>query len=198
MPIKKKKPSGTKKPLKEKKKSLRLADKLPKTKAPKKKAETPKETKPTAKKPVKQARPKKPSKAKGRMSRAELEELTKESLRKTLIGKREQIVAEAKIEIRNYIRGDNRQLVETALDDGDWSVIDLSEDINLRKLSAHRDMLIKIDEALRKLRENTYGICEDCGDEIAPERLRVLKFATYCRDCQEKRELLESIEKKVL
>lgn len=116
-------------------------------------------------------------------------------LRRLLVRKREDIVREAHVEIAKYIRGENRQLVETALDDGDWSVIDLSEDVNLRKLDIHRQNLQRIDEALRKLRENTYGTCEDCGDEINAERLRILPFAIYCRDCQEKREQMEAAER---
>ncbi len=120
-----------------------------------------------------------------------------EALRKLLIQKREQIVKEAKIEISKYIKGETRQLVDTALDDGDWSVIDLSEDISLRQLGAHREVMIKIDAALGKLQEGTYGICEDCGDKISEERLKVLPFAIYCKDCQEKIEQLEAIEKEL-
>ena len=75
------------------------------------------------------------------------------------------MLAEARNEISKYIKGETRQLVESVLDDGDWSVIDLSEDINLRRLSAHQASLVKIDESLRKLREGTYGICEDCGED---------------------------------
>ncbi len=122
-------------------------------------------------------------------------EAAKTALRKILIQRREGIVSEAKAEIKKYITGENRQLVETALDDGDWSVIDLSEDVSLRKLGAHRSTLLKIDEALRKLAEDTYGICEECGEEIAPERLKILPFAIYCRDCQERKELMEAVEK---
>jgi len=118
-----------------------------------------------------------------------------EALRKFLIQKREQIVKEAKIEISKYIKGETRQLVDTALDDGDWSVVDLSEDISLRQLSNHREVMVKIDAALGKLQEGTYGICEDCGGKISKERMKVLPFAIYCRDCQEKVEQLEAIEK---
>jgi DnaK suppressor protein len=81
------------------------------------------------------------------------------------------------------------------MDDGDLSVVDLAEDISLRQLSMHRDTLIKIDTALRKLREGTYGICEECGDEISEKRLNILPFAIYCVDCQEKKEIIEKIEK---
>ncbi|MBM4136221.1 MAG: TraR/DksA family transcriptional regulator [Nitrospira sp.] len=115
-------------------------------------------------------------------------------MRKVLIQKREEIVKEAKVEISKYIKGETRQLVDTALDNGDWSVVDLSEDISLQQLGRHRETLLKIDEALKKLAEGTYGICEECGEEISKQRLEVLPFAIYCRDCQEKREELEKIE----
>ena len=120
-----------------------------------------------------------------------------EALRKLLIQKREQIVKEAKIEISKYIKGETRQLVDTALDDGDWSVVDLSEDISLRQLSNHREVMVKIDAAIGKIQEGTYGICEDCGGRISAERLKVLPFSIYCRDCQEKIEQLEAIEKEL-
>jgi len=115
-------------------------------------------------------------------------------LKRQLILHREEIVREAKAEIGKYIKGETRQIVESVLDDGDWSVIDLSEDINFRRLATHREVLLKIDEALRKLREGTYGTCEDCGEEINIKRLKILPFAIYCRDCQEKREEIEKIE----
>jgi DnaK suppressor protein len=131
---------------------------------------------------------KKPKKAE-----AQTEEDRKERLRKLLVQKREGIVREAKAEIKKYITGEKRQLVETVLDDGDLSVMDLSEDISLRQLSTHRETLLKIDTALRKLTEGTYGVCEDCGDEIREERLKIMPFAIFCRDCQENRELMEKM-----
>jgi DnaK suppressor protein len=123
------------------------------------------------------------------------EEERKDVLRSSLIKKREELVKEAKSEISKYIRGETKQLVDTALDNGDLSIIDLSEDINLRQLSTHRETLLKIDESLRKIKEGTYGKCEDCGEDISVERLKVLPFAIYCIDCQEKRERIEELER---
>ncbi len=117
------------------------------------------------------------------------------ALRRELLRQRDVILGEAKKEIGRIISGENRQIVETALDDGDWSVIDLSEDISLKQLSTHRGNLAKIDEALRKLDEGTYGICEECGEEIDIERLKVLPFAIYCKEDQEKKEILEALER---
>jgi len=117
------------------------------------------------------------------------------ALKRQLLERRGTILKEAQAEIAKYIKGENRQLVETALDDGDWSVVDLSEDISLRQLGTHRETLRKIDEALRKIDEGTYGICEECGEEINANRLKILPFAILCRDCQEKKEELEAAER---
>ncbi|HSW62902.1 MAG TPA: TraR/DksA C4-type zinc finger protein [Dissulfurispiraceae bacterium] len=117
-----------------------------------------------------------------------------ERLRKVLVQKRENILKESKKEIKKQVSGENRQFVETVLDDGDLAVADVSEDINLKQLTAHRQMLIRIDAALTKLREGSYGICEECGCEIEEGRLKVMPFAICCRDCQELLEARDKIE----
>ena len=48
--------------------------------------------------------------------------------------------------------------------------------------------LAQIDDAIERIDENTYGLCEDCGIKIPKARLRVLPFAKYCVECQEKTE----------
>ncbi len=116
-------------------------------------------------------------------------------LKNTLLKKREEIVREAKEEIAKYVSGDARQLVDTAVDEGDWATVDISEDVNLMRLDAHRKLLINIDEALRKIREGTYGICEDCGEEISEKRLGVMPTATLCISCQENKEQMEAISR---
>jgi len=126
----------------------------------------------------------------------ESEEERRARLRKLLLDKRREILKEIRIDISKYIKGENRQLVDTALDDGDWSVVDLSEDISLRHLNSHREDLQKIDEAIRKIDEGTYGLCEDCGEEISEERLKILPYAIYCIDCKESREHIEEMERR--
>jgi DnaK suppressor protein len=118
-----------------------------------------------------------------------------EDLKRMLLRKRESVIQNTKEEVSKYISGESRQLVESALDGGDWSVIDLSEDLRLQKLGANSDTIVKIDESIRKLEEGTYGLCEDCGDEIRAERLKILPFAIRCRDCQEDHEELLAVEK---
>ena len=43
--------------------------------------------------------------------------------------------------------------------------------------------LKQIDEALAKMEHGTYGICEECGEEIPVARLKILPFAKLCIDC---------------
>lgn len=114
-------------------------------------------------------------------------------LKKALINKKAIILKEVKEEISKYVSGDNKQLVDTANDEGDWAQVDISEDLSLQRLSAQRKLMYNIDEAVRKIEEGTYGICEDCGEEISEKRLLVLPAATLCVDCQENREQAEAI-----
>jgi RNA polymerase-binding protein DksA len=51
-----------------------------------------------------------------------------------------------------------------------------------------------LDDALERLRLGLYGVCEECGEEISLERLRVMPFAAYCIDCQHQREHKKAVE----
>jgi len=114
-------------------------------------------------------------------------------LRRSLLGKKENILKEVKEEISKYVSGENKQLIDTANDEGDWAQVDISEDLSLQRLAAHRKLMYNIDEAVRKIEEGTYGVCEDCGEEISEKRLLVLPAATLCVDCQESREQVEAL-----
>lgn len=50
---------------------------------------------------------------------------------------------------------------------------------------ALEDDLRDVDDALQKIEDGDYGICEDCGREIPRERLLALPQARLCMDCQE-------------
>ncbi|MGE0593657.1 MAG: TraR/DksA family transcriptional regulator [Vicinamibacterales bacterium] len=82
-----------------------------------------------------------------------------------------------------------------ALDPSDSSEVDIQEDIELALIQMKAETLSKINEALRRLDEGTYGNCFECGDEIAEARLKALPFAVRCRDCEEARETAELRER---
>jgi DnaK suppressor protein len=51
-----------------------------------------------------------------------------------------------------------------------------------------RGKLMQIDEAFLRLKEGTYGQCEECGEPINPKRLRIVPFTRTCVDCQTDKE----------
>ncbi|MBI2123176.1 MAG: TraR/DksA C4-type zinc finger protein [Armatimonadetes bacterium] len=51
--------------------------------------------------------------------------------------------------------------------------------------SSVQAMLTQVEEALGRIEEGTYGICQRCGDPIDAARLRVLPYATLCIRCKE-------------
>ncbi|MCB9091153.1 MAG: TraR/DksA C4-type zinc finger protein [Halobacteriovoraceae bacterium] len=52
--------------------------------------------------------------------------------------------------------------------------------------------LRKIKRALKKIESHCYGECEECGAEIAMERLRARPTAELCIDCKEEQEKIEN------
>jgi RNA polymerase-binding transcription factor DksA len=54
-----------------------------------------------------------------------------------------------------------------------------------REIEAN-DRLGLIDDALQRLNRGTYGFCDECGEEIAIERLARSPFAPYCASCERK------------
>lgn len=54
----------------------------------------------------------------------------------------------------------------------------------LRIRDRERKLLGKINEALSRIEDGSYGICEDCGAEISEARLKARPVTTQCIDCK--------------
>ncbi|MFU8780999.1 MAG: TraR/DksA C4-type zinc finger protein [Kiritimatiellia bacterium] len=63
----------------------------------------------------------------------------------------------------------------------------------LKLAAGEGDSIFEIDEALDRIREKTYGVCEDCGCIIPTPRLKALPFARRCVACQSKIELIPNL-----
>lgn len=61
-------------------------------------------------------------------------------------------------------------------------------EFSLGLASNERKMLYELDDALKKIEEGTFGICEDCKSPIAKNRLKAVPSARLCVKCQEKKE----------
>lgn len=69
-------------------------------------------------------------------------------------------------------------------------------ELSLLLTSREKEKLSAINEALEKIEEGTYGICEECGERIGLGRLKVMPLARLCVSCQSKFEEEQSIQKK--
>ena len=47
-----------------------------------------------------------------------------------------------------------------------------------------REQMAEVERALHKFEEGTYGLCDTCGQPIAPERLEALPWANFCLSCR--------------
>jgi len=113
---------------------------------------------------------------------------TFEVVRKKLTGMRQDIIREAKAEVDQILNEEDRY--NGVSDDGDFADVASRDAMQASKLTRHRSQLRVIEEALRKINEGTYGICDDCGEKIPAGRLNVMPFALRCVDCQERHEIL--------
>jgi RNA polymerase-binding protein DksA len=73
-------------------------------------------------------------------------------------------------------------------DAGDESVRLHDRDLSTHIGEADAARLLEIEQAQVRLTEGTYGICEDCGEPIDPERLELVPEARRCAPCQEAHE----------
>jgi len=56
------------------------------------------------------------------------------------------------------------------------------------KLLARKEQLFLIDEALKRLQREEFGICQLCHQEIGRKRLEAVPWTPFCIDCQQKNE----------
>jgi DnaK suppressor protein len=113
-----------------------------------------------------------------------------EELRTILIELRDEIVNKISQEMGTKVDEDPRMSTLSTMDIGDLSQLDLDDDIDYTLLNMQIERLREVEDALDRLEEGIYGVCEDCGASINLERLKVLPFTTCCVKCQEKREEL--------
>jgi DnaK suppressor protein len=75
----------------------------------------------------------------------------------------------------------DQHMADTATETVDREIDYTLEEHDERALAA-------IDQALARIDAGTYGICVNCGAQIAPERLEAMPWATLCIDCKRKEE----------
>ena len=97
-------------------------------------------------------------------------------------------------------RSSNEAIYNSSLDDNSTSadIVDQAssyteKNVEMRAINRQIKLISKIDQALKKIKDGTYGYCEETGEPIGIKRLIARPIATLCIAAQEKHEKEEKV-----
>jgi len=114
------------------------------------------------------------------------------------------VYRERLLALRARLRGDVTQMAEAALNknrteaNGDLSSMPIhmadigsdnyEQEFTLSLMQSEEDTLERIEGALERIEEGSYGQCDECGSRIPKQRLNAIPYASHCVKCAEKME----------
>jgi DnaK suppressor protein len=107
-----------------------------------------------------------------------------ENYRKKLQAKRDDLV-------RNIARVEEEGRAadeDTTVDLADKAANSYTKEFLFGQTNAERSFLHLIEEALKRMKAGSYGLCANCEEEVQQKRLDAVPWAKYCIECQEKQE----------
>ena len=118
-------------------------------------------------------------------------------LKQMLEGRRRELQAQVQGKMRDVRTTGEVTKLSEVFDAVESSEADIQEDIELALIQMKAETLSKVDDALARLEQGTYGNCFECSDEIAEKRLRALPFAVRCKDCEAAKEAVEQRQRQL-
>jgi DnaK suppressor protein len=91
-------------------------------------------------------------------------------------------------EMQGRVKGETEGVKDEGRDTYDLASDERDREINFILNDREREKVVAIDEALQRIKEKSYGLCESCEGEIQLGRLKVLPFTRLCVKCQEENE----------
>lgn len=83
-------------------------------------------------------------------------------------------------------------------DPTDRASLETDRNFLLRVKDRERKLISKVKEALERIDDGSYGVCELCGEDISDKRLEARPVTTCCIDCKKEEEELEKAKAKTL
>lgn len=111
-----------------------------------------------------------------------------ETLSKLVNERREALLAELREDAERAREQPYAEHAGPAPDAGDESVATLIADLEQADLTRDLDEFRALEAARERLKDGGYGVCADCGTDIAYERLKAFPAALRCIQCQERHE----------
>ncbi len=84
--------------------------------------------------------------------------------------------------------------VDNFPDPTDRASMESERNFELRIRDRERKLIGKIKDALERIENDAFGICEECGEDISEERLKARPVTTLCIDCKKKQEKDEKVK----
>lgn len=112
-------------------------------------------------------------------------------LRKLLVDRKRKMWSDLRDEFFRKLGKEYNTQFDNPHDIEELALIDIIEDMGVAIADIHRQELVAIDEAIKKLEDGTYGVCSTCAGDIDEERLKVVPFATECVKCKAKTETVK-------
>ena len=110
-----------------------------------------------------------------------------ERFRETLLEQKMQILGRVEEMLSGEIHLDSNDFP----DEMDTAVSETNLSLTGQLREREQRLLNKIEEALKKIKQGTYGACTSCGEEIEMKRLQARPVASLCIDCKGEQERLE-------
>jgi DnaK suppressor protein len=104
------------------------------------------------------------------------------SIKRELETKRDALASAISSSTRSAREGDHRR--EIVKDPFGMASLTHDDEVVAAVVDTRARQLEEIDRALADIDAGLYGICRECGEEIAKARLKILPFATRCVACQ--------------
>ncbi|HOG17171.1 MAG: RNA polymerase-binding transcription factor DksA [Syntrophaceae bacterium PtaU1.Bin231] len=79
-------------------------------------------------------------------------------------------------------------------DPNDRASLESDRNFELRIRDRERKLIQKMKEAIKRIDEGTFGICEECGGPISEKRLMARPVTTQCIECKTKQEKMEKLK----
>ena len=113
-------------------------------------------------------------------------------MRKTFLKKARETLEEMRAQLLRNVQAELHEGRDQTKDEG-MDTYDVASDARDKEISLiltdrDRDKLQAITDALARIDEGSYGVCESCESDIAEGRLEALPFTRLCINCQAERE----------
>jgi DnaK suppressor protein len=112
-----------------------------------------------------------------------------EKFRKLLISQKSELLNST----RQLIKEEAQHSPDDLADETDLAVSGVNQNLTLRLRDRERTLLLKIEGALSKIENGSYGVCDTCEEDIEPKRLEARPVATMCISCKEEQEHKERV-----